>query len=149
MKYKILLFLFIVFALTGCSRSELTCSKKSKNAGYVYNEIYELIYANNNENLEKINLTMEYDYNERYTAEEISEEYSEAVKYCNFYGSGSQKFIKCEPNLDDDMLTIDVIIEVNKIDDELFEDIMYVSKDEINNLKDTKKMLENVGYSCK
>lgn len=134
--------------LTGCSKSELTCSKKSKNAGYVYDENYELIYDNNKENLKQINLTMKYNYNELYTEDEINEDYSDALEYCNFYESGSNKFIECDSTLDKDILTINVIIKVNKISDDLFEDMMYVTKNEVNNLNDTKKMLENVGYSC-
>lgn len=149
MKYKILTFLLMVFVFTGCNKSELVCSKKLKNAGYVYNEDYKLTYDENNQNLKQINLTMKYNYNEHYTKEEIQGEFSDAVEYCDFYESGSNKLIECNATLDDNILTIDAIIKVNKISDDLFENMMYVTKEEINNLKDTKKMLENVGYSCK
>ena len=46
-------------------------------------------------------------------------------------------------------IKINLSTDVEKISDSEFEDIMYVTKDEINSIKDTKKLLKNVGYSCK
>ena len=149
MKNRLLIFLLVIFLFTGCGKNELVCEKKSRNAGYDYRENYELVYDDNSNDLKEINLTMESIYNEFYTAEEILDEYNEVYEYCDFYQSGSNNLIECKPILNGNILTVKIKIKVNKINDEMFENMMYVTKEELNDLKSTKKMLENVGYSCK
>lgn len=139
----------VLMVFTGCSKSKLTCEKKAKNPGYVYNESYKLIYDESGENLKQINLKMESVYNEHYTEEEIREEYEDVTEYCDFYESASSKLVECKARLKKSTITVDVKIKVEKIGDELFESMMYVTKKEINKLKEAKKMLENVGYTCK
>lgn len=134
---------------TGCNKSKLTCEKKEKNPGYTYSEKYELVYNEQGENLKQINITMKSDYNDRYTSEEIEKEFDDVVEYCDFYEAASNKLVECVPKLKDDVITIKIKIKVANISDELFEDMMYVAKEEINNSKETKKTLENVGYTCK
>ncbi len=147
MRGKILI-ISLVLLITGCSKNELVCNKKTKNAGYDYQESYNLVYDDNSK-LNYINLTLKSIYNEHYTDVEILDEYNEVYDYCDFYQSSSHKLIECKPDLDDNILTVKIKIKVNKIDDDLFEDMMYVTKEEISDIKKAKKMLENVGYSCK
>ena len=99
--------------------------------------------------LKKINVEMLYKFNELYTEEELKSEYSKVSEYCDVYNSGSRKIISCSSNLNKNVIKINLSTDVEKISDSEFEDIMYVTKDEINNIKDTKKLLKNVGYSCK
>ncbi len=149
MKYKFLVLLMILIIFTGCSKSKLTCEKNTKNPGYIYNESYKLIYDESGEDLKQIDLKMESTYNEHYTAEEIDEEYEEVVEYCEFYEAASNKLIECKAKLKKSIITVNIKIKVEKINDELFENMMYVTKEEINKRKEAKKMLENVGYTCK
>ena len=149
MKYKVLILLTIIMIFTGCGKSKLTCEKNKKKPGYIYNEKYELIYDENEENLKQINLTIKSTYNEQYTTEEIEDEYDEVVEECDFYEAASDKLIECKPKLNNNVITVKIKIKVANISDELFEKMMYVTKSEISNRNDTKKMLENVGYTCK
>lgn len=149
MKYKLSLFFIALILFTGCGKKNLTCEKKEKGTGYTYNEKYELIYNNNGVDLKKINVEMLYKFNELYTEEELKSEYSKVSEYCDVYNSGSRKIISCSSNLNKNVIKINLSTDVEKISDSEFEDIMYVTKDEINNIKDTKKLLKNVGYSCK
>lgn len=149
MKSKILILLFILIIFTGCNKNQLICEKKAKNPGYTYNESYKLVYDESGNNLKQINITMESVYNEHYTAEEIEEEYDEVVEYCDFYESASSKLVECRAKLNNSVITVNVKIKVEKISDDLFENMMYVTKKEINKRKEAKKMLENVGYTCK
>lgn len=149
MKNKLVIIFISLIFVTGCGKSQLNCEKKEKNAGYDYTESYKFIYDEKKENIKQIQLVMESRYNEFYSKEEIEEEYNDVLEYCDFYESGSNKLIECKPKLDKKVITVQVTIKVDKISDDLFESMMYVTKEEINNLKDTKKMLENVGYRCK
>lgn len=149
MKKIYIAFLLMVLFITGCSNDKLTCGKKSKEAGYDYSETYEFTYDKNGSNLSKVGLKIKSIYNEYYTDEEIDKEYNEILNYCELYELESDKKITCSAELKDRIITADIIIKVEDIDDEVFELMMYVTKEEINNRKNTKKMLENVGYSCK
>lgn len=149
MKNKIIIFLLILVLFTGCNKSKMKCEKKEKNAGYTYNENYNFTYDKNGENLQKINIEMKYNFNELYTSDELETEYDKVKEYCDFYNSSEENIISCSSSLNKNVIELIVGISVNKIDDSDFEDIMYVTKEEINNITNTKKMLENVGYSCK
>lgn len=149
MKNKIIIFLLILVLFTGCNKSKMKCEKREKNAGYTYNENYNFTYDKNGENLQKINIEMKYNFNELYTSDELENEYSKVKEYCNFYNSSEENIISCSSSLNKNVIEVIVGISVNKINDSDFEDIMYVTKEEINNITNTKKMLENVGYSCK
>ena len=46
-------------------------------------------------------------------------------------------------------MNVDIIVNATKIDDSLFQKLIYVTKNEINELVSARKKLENVGYSCK
>ena len=148
MKYRLILLILIIFSLTGCNNKKLVCEKKQKYAGYDYLESYELVYDDDSK-LNYIKLTMKSIYNDRYTDSEILDEYNEVYDYCDFYVSTSHHLIECQPNLDDNNLTVNIKIKVDKINDDLFENMMYVTKDEISDIKEAKKMFKNVGYSCK
>lgn len=149
MKYKILILLVMIAIFTGCGKNKLTCEKSKKNPGYIYSEKYELVYDKSGENLKQINLTLKSDYNEQYTLEEIEKEYNELASECDFYESASNKLVECKPELSKDVIIVKIKIKVANISDELFEQMMYVTKSEISKKKDTKKMLENVGYTCR
>lgn len=149
MKYRVLIFLVILTIFTGCNKNKLTCEKNKKNAGYDYNEKYEFMYDKDGNELKKIKLFIKATYNEYYTEEEIDEEYHDVVSYCSVFDLADEKLITCNAKRDDNVVSVNAVIEAEKIDDESFEQIMYVTKEEISNRKEAKKMLQNVGYTCK
>ena len=149
MKHSLLICLVAIFLFTGCSKEKLICEKKKKNAGYDYTEKYEFEYNEEGNKLKKINLSIVAIYNEFYTDDEIEQQYTDVQKYCSVFDLADEKLITCNASRDGNIVNVGATIEVNKIDDESFEKMMYVTKEEISNIKDTKKMLDNVGYSCK
>lgn len=149
MKYKLILFLSIIFLFSGCDKSQLTCEKNKKNAGYDYNEKYEFQYNDDGNELKKINLFITATYNEYYTDDEIEQEYNDVKNYCSVFDLADKKWITCQVDRDNNIISVNAVINAGKISPESFEKIMYVTKEEVSNFKDTKKMLENVGYSCK
>ncbi len=149
MKYKVLILLMILVIFTGCDKSKLTCEKKKKNAGYDYTEKYDFIYDKDGNELKKIKLFITAIYNEYYTDEEIEEQYNDVVSYCSVFDLADEKLITCNAKRDDNVVSVTAVIEADKIDDESFEKMMYVTKKELSKRKDAKKMLENVGYTCK
>lgn len=149
MKYKVLILLTVLVIFTGCNKSKLTCEKKKKNAGYDYTEKYDLVYDKDGNQLKKIKLLITAKYNEYYTDEEIEEQYNDVVSYCSVFDLADEKLITCNAKRDDNVVSVTATIEAEKIDDESFEKMMYVTKEEISKRKDAKKMLQNVGYTCK
>lgn len=148
MKIKIFVLLNFLLFFTGCNDNVLVCEKNEKKPGYDYKENYKLIYDQDGDQLKKINLLISFQYNEYYTMEEIEDEYDIATNRCTYYEASSEK-IKCSPSLENNQIKIDIVIKVEEISDSLFENIMYVTKNDLNILKESKKVLENVGYVCK
>lgn len=146
---KFLICIFSIILFTGCGSTKLKCEKYEKKAGYDYSESYELVYEKNQENLKQIKIKTKYSFNEFYTNDEINEEYSKVLKYCESYESDANNSIKCKSNLKGTNLNVDIIVNATKIDDSLFQKLIYVTKNEINELVSARKKLENVGYSCK
>ena len=148
MKAKFLILFICLFIFTGCNSNELVCEKKEKKAGYDYEEKYELLYDKKGELLKKVILSTNSKYNELYTEEEIEKIYLEASKNCENHEKENNK-IKCSVKRKGNEVNTQINIDVDKISENLFEDILYVTKKEFNNLKNSKKILENVGYKCK
>lgn len=147
MKQKIFI-IFTIFFLTGCNKNILKCEKIEKNPGYVYKETYELIYNDNGEEIKNINIDIDASFNEMYNEDEIDEQFETVSNYCASFEYADKNMIRCTSNRDGNNLNVQIFINATEIDSETFEKIMYVSKEEIFKKSETKKRLENVGYSC-
>ena len=148
MKYKFIILFFSLIIITGCDKTKLVCEKKEKNPGYDYYEQYEFLYNENGNELEKIKTKVEAKYNELYTEEEIEEEYNSVKNLCSLFDLSEQKYVDCNVEVNGNIITVDTLMKVEEISEESFNNFMYVTKEEVSNKKDTKKLLKNVGYTC-
>lgn len=148
MRYKLIFLFSFLFILTGCDKTKLVCEKKEKNPGYDYYEQYEFLYNEEGNELEKINFKVEAIYNEMYTEEEIQEEYNSVQSLCSLFDLSEKKYVDCKVVVNGNVITVDTTMKVAQISEESFNNFMYVTKDEVSNKKDTKKLLKNVGYTC-
>ena len=144
---KVLFLILFVFLLTGCQKDKLSCEKTVKSNGYTSSEIYQLKYSN--DKLKDLKFVTEYKFNDFYTAEEIDSQYKTVLRSCNNFKEDSNDKIKCVPELKGKNIKVTITTNLNDIDEDTFENIMFVTLKELNNKNDTKKMFKNVGYTCK
>ena len=148
MKCRMIFLLFSLILITGCDKTKLVCEKKEKNPGYDYYEQYEFLYNGDGNELEKIKIKIEANYNELYTEEEIKEEYNSVKNLCSLFDLSEKKYVDCNVEVNGNIINVNTLMRVEQISEESFNNFMYVTKDEVSNKKETKKLLKNVGYTC-
>lgn len=145
MKRKILTLLILII-LTGCSNDKMVCTKKGNDQGIKSKEEYILTYKK--DKIDEYKLISTYEFNDLYTEEEIEEQKKSVEKTCDYFKEESDSKVKCKINIKNRIITVEVSTDLKNIDEDTFENLMFVPLKELNNKKETKKMFKNVGYTC-